>query len=35
MSAPDKLILIVDDEQDMCRALEYLLNKQGFITLKA
>jgi len=34
MSAPDKLILIVDDEQDMCWALEYLLNKQGFITCK-
>jgi DNA-binding NtrC family response regulator len=34
MSAPDRLILIVDDEQDMCRALEYLLNKQGFITRK-
>jgi DNA-binding NtrC family response regulator len=34
MSTLDRLILIVDDEQDMCWALEYLLNKQGFITRK-
>jgi DNA-binding NtrC family response regulator len=34
MSTTERLILIVDDEQDMCWALEYLLNKQGFITRK-
>ena len=34
MNRQNKLILIVDDEQDMCWALEHLLNKQGFTTLK-
>jgi DNA-binding NtrC family response regulator len=34
MTKPDKLILIVDDEPDMCWALEHLLNKQGFATCK-
>lgn len=34
MTDPDKLILIVDDEPDMCWALEHLLNKQGFVTFK-
>ena len=29
------MILIVDDEPDMCWALEHLLNKQGFVTRKA
>jgi CheY-like chemotaxis protein len=35
MTNPGKLILIVDDEPDMCWALEHLLNKQGFVTCKA
>ena len=35
MTDPGKLILIVDDEPDMCWALEHLLNKQGFVTQKA
>jgi CheY-like chemotaxis protein len=30
-----QLILIVDDEPDMCWALEHLLNKQGYVTRKA
>lgn len=30
-----ELILIVDDEPDMCWALEHLLNKKGYITRKA
>lgn len=34
MTDPGKLILIVDDEPDMCWALEHLLNKQGFSTRK-
>ena len=29
MTDPGELILIVDDEPDMCWALEHLLNKQG------
>jgi CheY-like chemotaxis protein len=29
------LILIVDDEPDMCWVLEHTLNKQGFVTRKA
>jgi len=35
MTDPGELILIVDDEPDMCWALEYLLNKQGYVTRKA
>jgi CheY-like chemotaxis protein len=34
MTNQGKLILIVDDEPDMCWALEHLLNKQGFVTRK-
>jgi DNA-binding NtrC family response regulator len=34
MNDPGKLILIVDDEPDMCWALEHLLNNQGFVTCK-
>ena len=34
MTDQGKLILIVDDEPDMCWALEHLLNKQGFATCK-
>lgn len=34
MTDPNKLVLIVDDEPDMCWALEHLLNKQGFATQK-
>jgi DNA-binding NtrC family response regulator len=34
MTEAGKLILIVDDEPDMCWALEHLLNKQGFATCK-
>jgi CheY-like chemotaxis protein len=34
MTDQGKLILIVDDEPDMCWALEHLLNKQGFVTRK-
>jgi CheY-like chemotaxis protein len=30
-----ELILIVDDEPDMCWALEHLLNKRGYATHKA
>ncbi len=32
MKAQGKLILIVDDEPDMCWALEHLVHKQGFPT---
>jgi CheY-like chemotaxis protein len=35
MIDPGELILIVDDEPDMCWALEHLLNKRGYITCTA
>jgi CheY-like chemotaxis protein len=35
MTDPGELILIVDDEPDMCWALEYLLNKRGYVTRNA
>jgi CheY-like chemotaxis protein len=35
MIDPGELILIVDDEPDMCWALEHLLNKRGYVTCKA
>jgi DNA-binding NtrC family response regulator len=35
MSEGNEQILIVDDEPDMCWALEHLLNTQGFVTRKA
>ena len=35
MRDEDKVILIIDDEPDMCWALELLLNKKGFFTQKA
>jgi len=35
MIDPGELILIVDDEPDMCWALEHLLNKQGYATRSA
>ena len=35
MTDQSKLILIVDDEPDMCWALEHLLHKQGYVTRKA
>jgi two-component system, OmpR family, response regulator len=35
MTDPGELILIVDDEPDMCWALEHLLNQQGYVTRKA
>lgn len=35
MTDPGELILIVDDEPDMCWALEHLLNKQGYVTRSA
>jgi CheY-like chemotaxis protein len=35
MIDPGELILIVDDEPDMCWALEHLLHKQGYVTRKA
>jgi CheY-like chemotaxis protein len=35
MADNSPLILIVDDEPDMCWALEHLVNKQGFVTRKA
>ena len=35
MTDPGELILIVDDEPDMCWALEYLLNKRGYVTRTA
>ena len=33
MSHTSRLILIVDDEPDMCWVLEHLLNSQGLTTL--
>jgi CheY-like chemotaxis protein len=35
MTDPGELILIVDDEPDMCWALEHLLNKRGYVTRTA
>jgi CheY-like chemotaxis protein len=35
MTNPGELILIVDDEPDMCWALEHILNKRGYITRTA
>ena len=35
MIDPGELILIVDDEPDMCWALEHLLNKRGYVTRTA
>jgi CheY-like chemotaxis protein len=35
MTHQNNLILIVDDEPDMCWALEYILNKRGYVTRKA
>ena len=35
MTDPGELILIVDDEPDMCWALEHILNQQGYVTRKA
>ena len=35
MTDQNNLILIVDDEPDMCWALERLLNKRGYVTRKA
>lgn len=35
MGDQNGIFLIVDDEQDMCWALEHLLGKKGFITKKA
>jgi CheY-like chemotaxis protein len=35
MTDPGELILIVDDEPDMCWALGHLLNKRGYVTRKA
>jgi CheY-like chemotaxis protein len=35
MTDTGRLILIVDDEPDMCWALEHLLNKRGYVTRKA
>jgi CheY-like chemotaxis protein len=35
MTDQSNLILIVDDEPDMCWALEHLLHNQGFATRKA
>ena len=35
MTEPGNLILIVDDEPDMCWALEHLLNKRGYVTRTA
>ena len=35
MTDSGELILIVDDEPDMCWALEHLLNKRGYVTCKA
>ena len=35
MTDKNNLILIVDDEPDMCWALEHLLNKQGYVTRTA
>jgi CheY-like chemotaxis protein len=35
MTDQNNLILIVDDEPDMCWALEHLLNQRGYATRKA
>ncbi|HLD48287.1 MAG TPA: response regulator, partial [Desulfobaccales bacterium] len=35
MIDPGELILIVDDEPDMCWALEHFLHKRGYATRKA
>jgi CheY-like chemotaxis protein len=35
MTDQNNLILIVDDEPDMCWALEHLLNKRGYVTRTA
>jgi CheY-like chemotaxis protein len=35
MTTKGNLILIVDDEPDMCWVLEHTLNKRGFVTRKA
>lgn len=35
MTEQSNLILLVDDEPDMCWALEHLLHNQGFVTRKA
>ncbi len=35
MSPEERLFLIVDDEPDMCWALEHLLNQQGLLSRKA
>jgi CheY-like chemotaxis protein len=35
MTDRNNLILIVDDEPDMCWALEHLLNKRGYVTRTA
>jgi CheY-like chemotaxis protein len=35
MTETSNLVLIVDDEPDMCWALEHLLHNQGFVTRKA
>ena len=35
MDDDSEQVLIVDDEPDMCWALEHLLNKQGYVTCKA
>ncbi len=35
MTDKGNLILLVDDEPDMCWALEHLLHNQGFVTRKA
>ena len=35
MADQNQLILIVDDEPDMCWALEHILNQRGYVTRKA
>ena len=35
MREQDNVFLIVDDEQDMCWALEHMLKKNGFLSKKA
>jgi DNA-binding NtrC family response regulator len=35
MSDTDKLVLVVDDEPDMCWALEHLIHKEGLQTKRA
>ena len=35
MADQNHLILIVDDEPDMCWALEHILNKRGYVTRQA